>query len=286
MLTPQLCQSNIPESLLTVKGHYFTIERKVGVALMYLATGCSFQVVSEKFGCGVSIVSKTLDDFIAAMLSHLHAIIKWPSTHTEIQSTKARMQSSKRFSNCMGAIDCTHIKTVMSAKELTTNWYDRKGNYSMISQGIVDADMRFLDIYAGFPRPANSKRVLQNSSFFCLAQTNQRLNGPTFSHRHYTIREYIIGNGGFYSLPWLFIPFQEPCLPSQSRYNYRLSSTRMVVERAFGRLKNAWRIIDEVVKIHDIKRVPKVITVCCMLHNMAITHGMQVLNEIDVTLAQ
>ncbi|MCO5595458.1 hypothetical protein L7F22_049501 [Adiantum nelumboides] len=185
------------------------------------------------------------------MILRITNVIKWPSNPEDVQRTKVGMQSAQGLSNCMGGIDCTHVKMERPANELATNWYDRKGNYSMTLQGVVDANMRFLDIFAGFSGPANDKRVLQNSSLFHLAQANQR----------------------------------EPCSRSQSRYNYRLSSSRMVVERAFGRLKNAWRILNGVIKNPIVIKVPKIIVVCCMLHNLVINHVMAFDNEMDADLA-
>ncbi|MCO5546701.1 hypothetical protein L7F22_000137 [Adiantum nelumboides] len=155
----------------------------------------------------------------------------------------------------------------------------------MTLQGIVDANLHFLDVFAGFPGPTNDKRVLQNNSFLRLAQASQRLQGPIFCKHGYTVREYIIGDGGYYPLRWLLIPFLQPCTPSQSRYNFKLSSSCMVVERAFERLKNAWRILDGTIKNPDIYKVPKVIAACCMLHNLAIDDGMDIDNEMDADLA-
>ncbi|MCO5606440.1 hypothetical protein L7F22_060628 [Adiantum nelumboides] len=252
--SPSSSQLCIPDSLLTVKGRFFSVGRKVAIALMYLATGCTLSVVSEKFGCGISTVSKIVDNFLDAMILRITNVIKWPSNPEDVQRTKVGMQSAQGLPNCMGAIDCTYVKMERLANELATNC------------------------------PANDKRVLQNSSLFRLAQANQRLHGSLFQQQGYAIREYILGDGGYYHLPWLLTPFQEPCIRSQSRYNYRVSSSRMVVERAFGRLKNAWRILDGVIKNPIVIKVPKIIAVCCMLHNLAINHGMAFDNEMDADL--
>ncbi|MCO5593853.1 hypothetical protein L7F22_047871 [Adiantum nelumboides] len=254
MLMPALQQGCIPEPLLTINGCVFTVEWKVAIALMHLATGCSFNIVSEKFGYGKSTVSKIVDNLVDAMLPFMRNVIKWPSTPVEIQSTKAGMQSFQGLPNCMGAIDCTHVKWIIPEKSWPAT---------------------------GFPGPANDKRVLQNNSFFRLAQGSHRLQGPVFHHGGCTIREYIIRDDGYYQLPWLLIPFQEPCSVSQSRYKYRLSLSHTIVEHAFGRLKNAWRILAGVIKNPCIIKVPKIIVVCCMLHNLAIDHGMAVDNKID-----
>ncbi|MCO5581640.1 hypothetical protein L7F22_035529 [Adiantum nelumboides] len=216
---------------------------------------------------------------------HINQFIKWPSTPMEMQAVKVGMERAQGFPNCCGAIDCTHIQMEAPQNELSSDWYDRKGHYSMTLQGIVDSTIRFRDIYVGFPGPGNDKRVLQNSSFFRLAQACQILNGRSFIGRGYNIREYIIGDGGYYELPWLLIPYQTPSLTIQKVYNRRLSSTRMVVERAFGRLKTTWRILHGVIQNPDINKIPKLIAACCILHNLAIDHGLAIGDVLDPTLA-
>ena len=57
----------------------------------------------------------------------------------------------------------------------------------------------------------------------------------------------------------------------QKEFNYRLSRARIVVENAFGRLKARWRCL---LKQNDIvTNVPKVVTACCILHNICEIHG-------------
>ncbi|MCO5586704.1 hypothetical protein L7F22_040646 [Adiantum nelumboides] len=280
-----LVQGDIPAPLLRVRGRAFNVDRKIAVALMRLATGATYRTISELFGCGMSTVGKIVDAFVDALLQHINQFIKWPSTPMEMQAVKVGMERAQGFPNCCGAIDCTHIQMEAPQNELSSDWYDRKGHYSMTLQGIVDSTMRFCDIYVGFPGPENDKRVLQNSSFFRLAQACQILNGRSFIGRGYNIREYIIGDGGYYELPWLLIPYQTPSLTIQKVYNRRLSSTRMVVERAFGRLKTTWRILHGVIQNPDINKIPKLIAACCILHNLAIDHGLAIGDVLDPTLA-
>lgn len=46
---------------------------------------------------------------------------------------------------------------------------------------------------------------------------------------------------------------------------------RVVVERAFGKLKSRWRILGEGgIFSHDLNRMIQIIYVCCLLHNICI----------------
>ncbi|KAI5061263.1 hypothetical protein GOP47_0023768 [Adiantum capillus-veneris] len=72
--------------------------------------------------------------------------------------------------------------------ETNEAWYDRYGNYNMIIQGIVDANMKFLDMNIGWPGSCNDKRILRNSGFYRLCQGRERLVGQPFVHEDLSIQ--------------------------------------------------------------------------------------------------
>jgi len=51
---------------------------------------------------------------------------------------------------CFGAIDGSHAP-ISAPSLLHTDYYNRKGWYSMLIQGQVDAKYRFLDVCVGWP---------------------------------------------------------------------------------------------------------------------------------------
>lgn len=87
------------------------------------------------------------------------------------------------------------------------------------------------------------------------------------------MREYIIGDGGYPLLPWLMTPFNGALNNNARIYNFKHSSSRMVVERAFGKLKNSWRILHSKQCNANVQLLPHIISVCCMLHNMVLSAG-------------
>jgi hypothetical protein len=56
-------------------------------------------------------------------------------------------------------------------------------------------------------------------------------------------------------------------------FNLRHSSLRVTVERAFGALKNRFRILDNK-PFHPYKTQVKLVLACCILHNWIIGHGL------------
>ncbi|EEF26276.1 hypothetical protein RCOM_1838120, partial [Ricinus communis] len=85
------------------------------------------------------------------------------------------------------------------------------------------------------------------------------------------IREYIIGDSGFPLLPYLIVPYEGKELSEPKvEFNKRHSATQIVAQKALARLKEMWRIIQGVMWRPDKHRLPRIILVCCLLHNIII----------------
>ena len=62
-------------------------------------------------------------------------------------------------------------------------------------------------------------------------------------------------------------PHHAALTPAQQIFNYRISSARIVVENAFGRLKARWWRLLKQNEI-NVVNIPAVVHSCCILHNM------------------
>ena len=84
---------------------------------------------------------------------------------------------------------------------------------------------------------------------------------------------HIIGDPAYPLRSWLMKAYPEANITEiQSQFNKRLSSTRMSIERAFGRLKGRWRIL---LKRCDVKinHMNDIICACIILHNLCIDYN-------------
>ncbi|GAY45268.1 hypothetical protein CUMW_088230 [Citrus unshiu] len=94
----------------------------------------------------------------------------------------------------------------------------------------------------------------------------------------------IIGDTGFPLLPWLLTPYQGKGLSDiEAEYNKRHSATRMVAQMALARLKDVWRIIHGVMWMPDKNRLPRIVLVCCLLHNIVIDMEDEMLDELPLS---
>ena len=80
---------------------------------------------------------------------------------------------------------------------------------------------------------------------------------------------YLIGDSGYALSRNFLVPYPtdtEPT-PQMLYFNYILSSTRMAIERAFGLLKNKFRILHSVLNFPP-KKACRIILACVVLHNI------------------
>lgn len=174
----------------------------------------------------------------------------------------------------LGAIDASHIP--IAAPELNhSDYYNRKGWYSMVIQAVVDHQYVFRDICVGWPGSVHDARIFANSSVYKRITQDGLLDGYSRDILGQHISPLILGDSAYSLQTWLMKPFTDtPNLSREKKcYHYHLSRARIVVENAFGRLKARWR---RLMKRNDMntEHIPNVISAaCCVMHNICETHG-------------
>ena len=85
---------------------------------------------------------------------------------------------------------------------------------------------------------------------------------------------HLLGDSAYPNIKELLVPFKHNQILTaiQRNYNYRLSSTRVVIENAFGILKQRFRQLI-MLDFHTVNKITKFILSCCVLHNLCIDSG-------------
>lgn len=119
--------------------------------------------------------------------------------------------------------------------------------------------------------------MLKKSEMHCRARGGDWLSGLTITLAGVEIPQYIVGDAGYPHLAWLVIPYPGHKLPDErDMFNYFHSSTRIIAEIAFGRLKGIWRILLKKITRPDIKFLPTLIGACTVLYNIMLQNGDEV----------
>ena len=170
-------------------------------------------------------------------------------------------------------MDGTHIP-IIAPNEYHADYHNRKGWYSILMQAVVDHDYRFTDVYIGWPGRVHDARVFANSKIFRKAEDNTLFPNYIVNIEGVQMPIVLLGDPAYPLMTWLMKPYSDNghLTGGQTRFNYRLSKARMVVENAFGRLKGRWRCL---LKRNDnaLKNVPNMVASCCVLHNLCETWG-------------
>ncbi|XP_066596944.1 uncharacterized protein [Prorops nasuta] len=217
---------------------------------------CSFRDVSDRFNISISSLHKIIIRVTDFLLSISPRLIHFPNQE-EKQIIKEYFLNKKGFPNVIGAIDGSHIRIDRPADDPNA-YMNRKQYFSLHIQGVVNHDTKFLDVFVGFPGSVHDSRVLKESTLF---GSLEEICGDN---------DIILGDSAYPCLKNLIVPYKDNghLTARQREFNKKLSSCRVVIENAFGRLKQRFRQLDHL-KLKCIIQMVKIIHVCCVLHNIA-----------------
>lgn len=184
-----------------------------------------------------------------------------------------------------GAIDDSYIKIDKPLQD-KDSYVNRKQFFSIILQGVVDHNKKFLDVCIGYPGSVHDARVFRESLVF--DRLNILCGGMYkdyyisicefhiiltfyihYNNRYFSEGGYLLRDSAYPCLSNLIVPYRDNghLTRAQTNFNIRLSSCR-VVENAFGCLKQKFRQLYHI-KLRNIIRLVQVIHACCILHNLA-----------------
>ncbi|XP_018399514.1 PREDICTED: putative nuclease HARBI1 [Cyphomyrmex costatus] len=235
------------EPLLKPPRKPLNVEKKVAVALYYLASCCEYRVVGNVFGIHKSTVWKCV-----------HAVVK--AINTTLLPEWITMPDET---------ECEHLTVhipILPPVEGYRDYINRKGWSSIVLQGVVDTTLIFRNINCQAPGCSHDVAVLKESMLY---KNAEKLIPKNFKQvRNVNVPYFIMGDGAYPLLPWLMKAYGNTKLTLQEElFNTHFNRGRVYVEMAFGRLKSRWRIL---LKRNELnyKFVPDVVATCCTLHNI------------------
>lgn len=137
--------------------------------------------------------------------------------------------------------------------------------YILKFQAICDSKFRFLDVFIGYPGSCHDANVWKNSPIY-----RSILGGQV----ELAENAIILGDSAYPISKFLLTPYRDNGNLSreQKKFNYCLSSTRVLIEQSFGILKNKFRILDRL-DTGCLKSVSEIVLACAILHNFVINNG-------------
>ncbi|XP_065570194.1 putative nuclease HARBI1 [Artemia franciscana] len=230
------------------------------ITLWILATPESYRSVGCRFDVCKSTVFRIIRRTIDAIYEMASTTIDWPGA-TEAQNIVSANSSTAGFPGVLGAIDGTHI-LIRTPQHSSGTYINRKGFHSLQLQVVCQHNLKFTDCYVGQPGSMHDVRVFRHSEI-CTDLQKSTLFFPEDSH--------LIGDAAYPLSDRLLTPYRDTgnLTRYQVRYNFKLSSTRMSVERAIGMLKGRFRRL-KFFLFPYLVFICKSIIAACTLHNFCI----------------
>ena len=249
------------------------VYKRVAVALWRLGSGNSYRTTGITFGLGKSTVIKICNEFKRVIIRRKDVFIKFPVDEEDVTLAIRRMKSIAGLPNVIGAIDGSHVQ-IKAPQTCHEDYFNRKQNYSINLQGTVDGTAMFIDVSTGWPGSMHDARVLRLSSLYRKATNGEILSEPEKSFEGIAVRPLLLGDSAYPLLSWLIGPYPQSATLTrdQARFNKAMNKSRVVVERAFGKLKCRWRCLLKVLE-EGTGKVPLTILACCILHNICLLRG-------------
>lgn len=235
-----------------------TEEKAVYLTIWYLANENSFREMADRFNISLSSAHRVLTRVVNFILSLAGEYIRWPNS-TEAEETSNYFRKKQGIEGIIGAIDGSHIRINRPAKN-QEEYCNRKGFHSVLLQAIVNHRKMFIDVVCGEPGSLHDSRMLKRSSIYHKGQESNLFG-----------KYFLLGDSAYPSLKWLVPPFKDNgnLTENEKLFNYRHSCCRIIIEHAFGLLKQRFRRLKKFYNL-DIELIKKCIMAACILHNMCI----------------
>eukprot|EP00743_Colponemidia_sp_Colp-15_P006483 GILK01006978.1.p1 GENE.GILK01006978.1~~GILK01006978.1.p1 ORF type:complete len:451 (-),score=22.95 GILK01006978.1:120-1472(-) len=266
-LSPAICKADLSEEdfkqpLLLRVGRtgrpQYNAVMQTAIFLWYTSNSITIRLIALQFGVALSTVHSMIRKVAKQICSDLlPRYIRWPSTTNEFRQIEKDFYNRQRFPRVVGAVDGSHI-AIRPPRVHPDSYVNRKGYHSMVLQAIATADRRFIDVYVGWPGSSHDAKIFAASPI---------VNGVDSK---VPIGWYILGDSAYPQRTYTCTPFKDygNLSPRHKQFNYRHSSTRIVVEHTFGILKQRFRVLLKGVESSDVEFVSHIVTSCCVLHNM------------------
>ena len=173
-----------------------SVEQRVTITLWILATPVEYRTVAHLFGVARCTVCVVVHETCEAIVSRLLPVyISFP-TGEQLDEVVKGFKEKWDFPQCAGSIDGSHISVTPPSMN-HTDYYNRKGFYSMIVQAVVDHNYLLRNICVGWPGSVHDARVFANSLLYHKVINRQLLQGSSLRFGSHEIPTLLVGDSAY-----------------------------------------------------------------------------------------
>ncbi|GFU25908.1 protein ALP1-like [Trichonephila clavipes] len=241
-------------------------KERLAITLRYLASGCTLTDLCRSFKCGISTISKMVEEVCEAIWELSSLFLEVPSKNEwmDIASNFKRMAN---FPHCLGAIAGKHIRIIKAQDN---------DSYSIVLLAICDSNYLFRAVDIGAFGSQSDSVILVNSNLWKRISSNTFNIPPACSivEGGPNIEYVFVADEAFGLSKHMMRPFAGNSLTTKQKvFNKRLSRARRFIDCSFGILANKWRIFHRPLNV-EVHFSENIVKACVILHNFVILrHG-------------
>ena len=241
-------------------------EKRLAIGMFFLAHGSTFQAIATTFRIGTATAFKIVHQCIDIMkVSIVPAAIKFPHG-PELQRVIASFRGKHRLPLCAGALDGTFIIMKKPALWGDTYWC-YKNRIAILMLGVCDDKGLFTHVDVGRAGSVGDAFAFNHS------RLKDRLDADTWLHEYeedidgILVKPYLIADSAFPLSPKVMKNYDRLAHQHQRVFNRALTSSRQIIENAFGSLKGRWHVLTDNF-IRDPAFIRDIALVCTALNNV------------------
>ncbi|KNZ49367.1 hypothetical protein VP01_5065g2 [Puccinia sorghi] len=246
-------------------GELLSMKAQVAIGLYQLGHGSTYVTIGHVFSIGTETADKASGRFVNAILKVFRKRAVRQLWFTSIEREEKWSEIMQYFERrqgihqIVGTIDGTHTTVAIPPNDEWKGYINHKSWASIFFQCLVDGEGNFFNICGG------GAGSMHDSWVFRCSGLGQSMRLGSLIPAMIPENTYLIGDAGYPSNVDILVPYPSVVNPANEWFNYIQSSTRIIIEQAFGQLKNQFRIL-----LHAQKASPqreKANTFACMILN-------------------
>lgn len=179
-------------------------------------------------------------------MTYLLAYFFFPMSINDVREHIDAFEEIANFLQVFGLIDWTHIPIKGPSKD-REDYYNRKRFYSVVTQAVVDANGKCLDVSVGCPGSIHDARVYRYSELFERIERGEILTQPSRRIGGYNTPPLLLGDSAYPLSKKLLKPYPENAVTGapERRFNLSRCRTRVKVKQGFGELQGRRRCLSK-----------------------------------------